>query len=440
MITQKIIEWATLTPEKVAIEYGSQSISYGNLTRSIEQYSNKLFAVSNDTVLFNSDPVTNLLGVLACNLIGKRAIVLPHDLDVTILENIISESKGIIYEDFKLVDLGNTKPVKPAGNKVFLGILSSGSSGKPKLIWKTNNNWESAFSSQSEIFGISVEDKVFVLDSLAYSANLNTALHTLWQGGTLYLGTLGQSRNWNLQMKEKGITSAFLVPSHCKLLLNGNGVKPPLRSLVTAGEKLDKETARGILDNLEGIRLTEYYGAAELGHISYHQGEDIINFPASVGTAFPEVEIKIVEEQILVKSPFVSPDYKEKSTVNDLGFFNGNRLVLLGRAGRMFNRRGLNIYAQEIESIALGCEFISEAVLIQNLNGYKRDKLTLYITKKGNGEQDAVDQLKAYLFKKLPSAKRPNFIVEIPEIPHSEAGKVDFRALSKMGEEEVALV
>ncbi|WP_341225992.1 AMP-binding protein [uncultured Arcticibacterium sp.] len=402
-------------PNKDAVVFDGTTLSYADLARSIHTSISEEKNVTAKSFVFNRNPIETLCSVLASNALNRAVVVVPAD-----------------YPE-KNLEIEQEEPV-PSG--AFIGILTSGSSGKPKTVWKSNDNWELAFKHQSEIFGISKSEKLFVLDALSYSANLNAALHILWEGGTLVLGQLKKARRWKEMFEEAKVSSCFLVPSHCQLLLNNGIVNDNIKSLVTAGEKLSAKMAKELLERFPASKLTEYYGAAELGHITYHQNADIYNFPHSVGKPFPQVKVVVKDNKVTVSSPFVSSEYKENGTVDDLGYFDkGDRLVLKGRSGRMFNRRALNIYAQEIENIALTFDSVQKAVLVESeIN----KRLNLYFTTNSKALGNDEEELAAFLKQCLPKAKMPSFVKELEEIPHSETGKVDFRALSKMsGEGEI---
>ena len=414
MILDKILNNAIISPEKEAIIFKEEVLTYSELVKEINQFSETIDCQKSTFRIFNSNPIRTLIELLALNGLGKKCLVLPA-----------------AYPDDQIQEENNSQ------EDTFIGILTSGSTGKEKVIWKSNDNWELAFEHQSKVFGISNRDKVFVIDALAYSANLNAALHILWEGGTLILGSLKEARHWDNLFEVHQISSCFLVPSHCRLLCNLNLGKNNIKSIVTAGEKLKAETAQNLFDKFPQVRLTEYYGAAELGHISYHQNDDILNYPHSVGKPFPKVKVTVVEDKVTVESPYVSFTYKDIGTVNDLGYFEEDRLILKGRAGRIFNRRAVNIYAQEIEEVALKLASISEAVLVRH---NQEERLCLYFTSKKKRNGNIETELHAFLRANLPSSKRPNFVRELTELPHSEAGKVDFKTLSKMFEEEEILI
>ncbi|MCP9770018.1 long-chain fatty acid--CoA ligase [Lacihabitans sp. LS3-19] len=418
---------------KIALKGSGFSFSYAQVLEIIKSRAG-FFQKRNETFLLcHTLEIENLLNFLAIMAAGKKAVMGGKSLDFNQKDS-FSKQHNLKIIDFVPVSEQRTEDFeKPKPSDLFLGVLSSGTSGQSKLIWKDYQAWFSAFPHQSTIFGLNQEDNVFVLDALAYSANLNTILHALWLGLSVFLGKISEASKWQEEMVKNDISSVFLVPSHIRLLMANHSAEiPRLKSLVSAGEKLDAKLAQSILIKFEGVLLTEYYGAAELGHISYIQNQDIINHPTSVGKAFPEVEIKLKENKIWVESPYVSPNYRANATVSDFGEIDTDGfLYVLGREGRMFNRRGLNIFAEEIENSALLHPFVLEAVAISSPN--REHSIDLIVVKK---EPISKSELRDFLIKKLPQNKLPNRILFKESLPRNPSGKIDIKALSKRPVEE----
>jgi long-chain acyl-CoA synthetase len=423
--------------EKIAIMADSKSITFGDIL-TISKKRAVFFENKNACYLLcHSSELENLFNFFAIIAVGGRAIFGGKNLSEE-QKNSISVLHNATIIDFipeSEKDLQAFRSVSKSD--YFLGVLSSGTTGQSKLIWKDYQSWFSAFPHQSTIFGITEQDNVFVLDALAYSANLNTVLHTLWQGATVVLGKLIEASSWPRIFEIHGVTSAFLVPSHIRLLTSHEHFKNvKLKSLVSAGEKLDPSLAQSVLAAIPNVLLTEYYGAAELGHVSYAQNQDIVDHPTSVGKAFPEVEIAIKEDKIFVESPYISPEYRSIRTVFDFGFLDPDgRLCVFGRQGRMFNRRGLNIFAEEIEQAAVLHPFVKEAVLVANTN--KSNILELIVVVK---QEISKSELQDFLLKKITKDKLPNKIIFSLDLPRNDAGKVDFRVMSKKPVDEENLV
>jgi long-chain acyl-CoA synthetase len=440
MLSDKILQNTRSKPDKIAISWRGETVTYKHLGTLIESFQSILTKPHQRFFIESESPINAIAQVIACQSTGNAGIIITNDLPETDKASLSTDNGFVDFPVSELVDI----PEKEFADNYFLGVLTSGSSGIPKVIFKDNDCWERAFSHQSQIFGIHEYDNIFMLDALAYSANLNAVIHALWLGASVTFGSLSSAKSWGKQFTEEQITSTFLVPSHLKLLMSQE-VGGKLKSIVTAGEKLSLVLAQSILKSCPDTTLTEYYGTAELGHISYHQNEEIVKNPLSVGKPFPEVQVDILDKQLYVKSPYVSPAYRNAKTVGDLGVWENDYLILLGRFGRMFNRRGLNIYAQEIEQKALQHSAVDEAYLLERLVGTQK-KLHLIFSVKNEfpPERNIAKALIIYLQALLPAAKCPNRAIKVEEIPRLSGGKIDENKLLELlylseskGEEDI---
>lgn len=449
MILSQILQTARDFPENDALVVGGQRLTYAGLEEEILARGAKIRARFSEKhlLLAQADPAQNLLNLLSAMAVGKTAIfasrqVAPEQLtqlQETHVAELLDDEAARSLPEVAPLSATEVHPATPSDR--FLGVLTSGTEAAPRVIFKDYHCWVSAFPHQSDVFGIGPDDRLLVLDALAYSANLNAALHLLWQGGTVVLTSLASAGSWRQQIEEHRISSVFMVPSHYRLWAGKSGSLPGVKSLVSAGEKLDAETARGLLAACPNARLTEYYGAAELGHVSYHQNEEILRFGYSVGRAFPGVNIRLHDQQILVDSPYVSPDYRGVKSVFDLGTWEGERLVLLGRAGRMFNRRGLNVFAEELENQARMLPFVGDVAAVGKRRADGSHDLFLAFSAR-QSPAPAVDfgrELRKFLLQTLPPAKRPRRVAEFAHLPRRDAGKIDYEAVLRLfGEEDPA--
>lgn len=441
MIVQKIINFCNETPHKQALVYGKEVVTYENLEQKIKE---KFSIIANvpASIIFldNASPLENLYGLLAANAAGKSAVFVPNTENKANLIEHFKNFKFAFYSDLLLeYNSKNSIPYSistPHDLDIFLGVYTSGSTGSPNLIWKDYQAWVSAFAYQTNIFDVQPHHNLMVVDALAYSANLNAVLHQLWQGGTVHLISLNKAKYWPEYIQNQQINSFFLVPSHLRLLKNCKAVFEKVVSIVTAGEKLACNTAQKAMAIFPNARLTEYYGSAELGHITYHQNEAILQNGLSVGKPFPGVEVKIIEDKIVVESPYISPDYRHVKSNFDLGCFVNNELILIGREGRMFNRRGLNVFAQEIENAALSLPLVAEAIVLSPKKIAGQDQLVLLYTSQYNFQDNKNSKLiLAELSAILHKTKLPKKAVEWLSFPKNMAGKIDITALKRTFEE-----
>ncbi|MBC7891601.1 MAG: AMP-binding protein [Sphingobacteriaceae bacterium] len=447
MILPNLLQTALAFPEKEALVSGARCLTYATLVEEVLVRGAKIRAGFSEKtlILAQSDPTENLIDLLGAMAVGKTAIFASRQVVPAQIKQLLTAHHAALLDDATAAYLPDVAPLSaeeicPAkpGDR-FLGVLTSGTEAAPRVIFKDYQCWVSAFPHQSDVFGIGPDDRLLVLDALGYSANLNAALHLLWQGGTVVLTTLASAGSWLRQIEEHRISSVFMVPSHYRLWATKKGSMPGLKSLVSAGEKLDATTARGLLTACPNTRLTEYYGAAELGHVSYHQNDDILRYGYSVGRAFPGVDIRIHEQQILVESPYVSPDFRGVNSVFDLGAWEGERLVLLGRSGRMFNRRGLNVFAEELESQARQLPFVREVAAVGKRRADGSHDLFVAFSAR-HPHAPTVDygrELRAFLLKNLPPAKQPRRTAQFANLPRRDTGKIDYEAVLRLfGEED----
>lgn len=425
MFFDSFLQNVRATPHKIAIRYEGEELTYIALLERIQARS---FAFQSSSIRYwiisTEDPITALVDWLALMYAGKIGILAPKEWRNEYFQFFADQTEVGSCRDIAFSNTGSfdPSPVFVSEQDVFLGILSSGSTGQPKLIWKDYQSWFSAFPVQSQVFNLQNHDELFLVDALAYSANANAALHMLWLGGTVHFSPVKALT----EPLPNSVSALFLVPSHARLWAQcQNSILPQISSFFTAGEKLDVLLARQLIQILPHATLTEYYGAAELGHIAYHQNEAIIAHPHRVGVPFPGVTIALQGREIYVQSPYISPDYRNIRTVGDLGMWEEGSLVLLGRQGRMFNRRGLNILAEEIEHVARQMPGVSDVLAIGQAQGKIR---LLYVSK----QPWTASQWRQLFHAKLPKSKCPSFFNQIAEIPRTLTGKVDFRAAARL--------
>lgn len=396
-------------PSKVALKYPGGEIRYGELLRQVRERAGWLRRHPADYLLCHPSETENLVNFLALLFAGQKGVFSGKNISGKLA---LAEKHGLHLLDFIPSPSEEMRSAyRPAENDLFLGILRPND-----ILWKDYRSWFSAFPMQSEIFRVGADDRVMTVDALGYSANLNTVLHTLWLGATVVLTPLADADQWADLIRRENISSLFLVPSHYRLLPD-NLVFPGVKSAVSAGEKLDPALAAKLLRIFPDACLTEYYGAAELGHITYLQNREIIGKPACAGRPFPGVSLRVRNDKIWVESPYVSPAYRRCPTVSDLGFIDQKGyLCLLGRGGKMFQRREVNPLAEEIASPASR----RPTLLLHRETPKSQNELHLFLLKKA---------LYSPLF---PS---PLYAENLPE---TSSGKINFKILAKKPVDEDA--
>jgi long-chain acyl-CoA synthetase len=415
---------------KICLIHGNVQLAYQEFSQQVDSLAYRLATQikKGDKVLIKlADPLSQLLyffGVIkaggACVIIDPAtseevcaALMDTHHLDL------------YIHENFPLPTAAELSLPKVEEYDLFLGALSSGSTGTPKLIWRDHQSWTSAFPSQSTVFQLSNKDTLYLVSSLVYTANLNACLHILAEGGTVMFASNSMPRTWVREMTANRVSAIFMVPANYRILLkNMKTPLPQITSAVTCGAKMDLCTVQTLVEYFPFAGIYEYYGASELGHVSYSSVQDLLKHPISVGRAFPHVTISIEDDTIWVESPYMAPDYRPKATVGDLGRLDKEGyLYLLGRKHNIINTGGVKVIPEQVEAVLLQCPGVAEAVVGGIDDPIRGQKICAWIVK--NQATLMAADIFAFCQNKMRPHYYPQKIIFLNEIPLNKNGKID---------------
>lgn len=430
LIFDNLKTFAKTQPDKKCFINGSTQITFKELADAVDNlaYGMATLIKKGDKVLIRSnDAVRQLCYFLSISKLSAASVLVDPSIPEKMFEDIIIKSKAAFCIDDKFCLPDNTPQTLPKvkSKDLFLGALSSGSTGDQKLIWRDHQSWVSAFPEQSKVFGLNGSDTLFLCGSLIYTANLNSCLHILYEGGTVVIAANSFPQTWMQEIIHHNVSSIFMVPANYRTLLRI--VSTPLtqiKSLVSAGAKIDTDTVRRLMERFPQAQIYEYYGASELGHVSYCRGEDLLKFPNSVGRAFPGVKLWIEDNLIWVESPYLAPAYKPKATVSDMGKVDEEGfLYLLGREHNIVNKGGVKISAEYVEQFLNLCPGVAESAVKGIDDSIRGQKVAAWIVK-SNPALTAKD-VKAYCRENLPKHFCPQKFFFIEEMPRNINGKLD---------------
>ena len=81
---------------------------------------------------------------------------------------------------------GNRGAWCPKG--AIMGVLSSGSTDLPKLLFRTYESWADFFPEQCRIFGLKRDSVAFTEGSMSFTGNLSVFASVLYAGASLVMG------------------------------------------------------------------------------------------------------------------------------------------------------------------------------------------------------------------------------------------------------------
>lgn len=415
---------------KYCLIHGNIKFTYKEFTEQVDGLALRLATEvkKGDRVLLKiSDPVAQLMYFFGIIKAGGSCVF----IDASASEELCTELIGLhnislyINESFLLPSVAAVRLPDIQPEDIFLGALSSGSTGKPKLIWRDHISWTSAFTHQSKTFNLCSADTLFLVGALVYTANLNACLHMFSLGGTVVIAANGRPRTWLQEIMAYKVNAIFMVPANYKMLIKVfDKPLPWVKSIVAGGAKMDLHIVQQLVEYFPKSGIYEYYGASELGHVSYMATEDLLVNPRSVGKPFPGVKAWIEDDIIWVESPYLAPAYRPRATVGDLGRLDAaGNLYVLGRKNGLINSGGVKIIPEQVETVLCQCPGVSQAVVDGIDDDIKGQRVCAWVVKT-NPVLTAVDIL-SFCRTKLRRHYCPQKIIFVEELPLNTNGKID---------------
>ncbi|MGH4010792.1 MAG: (2,3-dihydroxybenzoyl)adenylate synthase [Pseudonocardiaceae bacterium] len=349
-------------------------------------------------------------------------------------------------------------PVNPAGVAVLL--ISGGTTGKPKLIPRTHDDYAYNARASAQVCDLSARDVYLVCLPIAHNFPLACPglLGTLGAGGTVVMAPAPSPDVTFGLIKRERVTVTALVPPLTRLWVEATEWEPgdlsSLRLLQVGGAKLNAQLARRVGPAL-GCRLQQVFGMAE-GLLNYTRLDDPDELVMTTqGRPLSSAdEVRIVDQdgtelapgevgELWTRGPYTLRGYYRVPEYNATaftpsGFFKTGdlvrqlptgHLVVEGRVKEVINRGGENISASELEEILLGHPGIV-AVAVVGLPDERVGELVCAVIVARPAGTPKLKELKAYLHERgLARFKQPDKLVVVDELPVTAVGKVSRREL-----------
>jgi 2,3-dihydroxybenzoate-AMP ligase len=349
----------------------------------------------------------------------------------------------------------------PSPDAPALFLLSGGTTGLPKLITRTHNDY--AYNIKATSLPTAVTEDTVYLGTLPASHNFPLAcpgiLGILFAGGRVIMLPSPEPRKAFAAIEREGVTLSTAVPAVTQRWIEhqeemGGNQLASLQVIQVGGSRLPDEIAYKVKPVL-GATLQQVFGMAEglINTTRLDDPEDVIC--TTQGRPVSEAdEIRIVDEAgndlpdgvagaILTRGPYTPRGYYRAPEANARAFTpdgwyasgdiverrpDGN-LIVQGRDKDMINRGGEKISAEEIESLVYRIEDVTMAAAIAMPDPVLGEKLCLYITVKP-GTEVTLEQIQHLLRRTGVAAfKIPEHLVVVDELPTTKVGKINKKDL-----------
>jgi salicylate---CoA ligase len=353
-------------------------------------------------------------------------------------------------------------PPDPASVAVFL--LSGGTTGLPKLIARTHNDY--SYNARASARLCRLDQGTVYLVSLPASHNFPLAcpgiLGTLLSGGRVVMLGSPDPASAFAAIEREGVTITAVVPAVAQRWLahaadHGAGPLRSLEVLQVGGARLADEHARRIKPVL-GATLQQVFGMAE-GLLNYTRLDD----PDEVicGTQgrplSPGDEVRIVDADghdlpdgqpgaLLTRGPYTprgyyrAPEQNARAFTPDGWYASGDvvrrrsdgNLVVEGRDKDMINRGGEKISAEEVENLLYRMPGIAQVAAVAAPDAELGERICVFVVPEPGPPITLAAISDGMAAAGVARFKWPERLEIVAELPITKVGKLDKKALRDM--------
>ncbi|MFW0785671.1 AMP-binding protein [Gordonia sp. CPCC 206044] len=355
------------------------------------------------------------------------------------------------------VDHGRAAP----GDLAFLQ-LSGGSTGVPKLIPRTHDDYLYSIRRSNELCGVTAETVYMAALPVAHNFPMSSPgiLGALYARATV---VLTESPTpfvaWELVQRER-VTMLGLVPPLARLWTETaeRGTDFDLSSLRTVqvgGARCPDELARRIGPAL-GVTLQQVFGMAE-GLVCYTRLDDPLDEVCTTqGRPMSDEDLlRIVDEDgdpvtegsgfLETQGPYTIRSYWNDASPDSFapdGWYRtgdvvelselGN-LVVRGRGGDRVNRGGEKVSAEQLEEELLAHPAVRDAIVVAVADPYLGERTCAYVIPADPQEPPTLAGIRQFVREAgLAEWKLPDMVKVIEAFPETGVGKVSRRKLREL--------
>lgn len=344
---------------------------------------------------------------------------------------------------------------------VAVFLLSGGTTGLPKLIARTHDDYAYNARASARIAGLDADSAYLV--SLPAGHNFPLAcpgiLGALLTGARVVMLASPEPARAFAVIAAEGVTHSAVVPAVAARWLDhardhGAGDLATLSVLQVGGARLADELARQV-GPVMGVRLQQVFGMAEglLNYTRLDDPEDVI-CTAQGRPLCADDEVRLVDESdhdvpegapgsLLTRGPYTPRGYYRAAEQNARAFTPdgwyrsgdicrrtaGGNLIVEGRDKDMINRGGEKISAEEVENLVYQLPEVEQVAAIAMADPDLGERVCVYVVPR-SGAAVSLDGVRSVMERAgVARFKLPERLVLVEELPTTKVGKIDKKAL-----------
>lgn len=338
-----------------------------------------------------------------------------------------------------------------------LYLRTSGSTGTPKLTRMSHQKWLNNAMACVERWAITSDDRLAIPVPIFHSYGFGAAfLPGLLAGAAMDLIADGNIVSYLERETRFAPNVAFLTPATCDIFLARRRSPRSYRFVVTAGDKVKRETMAGFEERFGP--LLNLYGSAEMGAVSAASPTDPAETRlATAGYPLTGIELRTdtagldgdvaVEEGVgmlqcrqmngsagyLIQDGEWRFEPRADSAWFDMGDLARIRIdgyiEIVGRSGLSIKRDGLLVVFADVESALEKVDGVQRAVVLASGERLRGSRLIGICVAETSGQAPQPEAVRKRCFELLPRYAVPDDVVIVESLPQLPSGKINRPAL-----------
>ncbi|WP_259418057.1 non-ribosomal peptide synthetase [Bacillus toyonensis] len=487
LIHQLFEEQVEKTPDRVAVSFKSNNLTYRELNEKSNQIARLLRekGVQSNTIVGimvdrSLEMIIGIMGILKSGAAylpidpetpKERIGYMLQDSNVKVLLtqdrcisqlNLNVELINLDQENFLRLSTDNLNLINHSSDTAYI-IYTSGSTGTPKGVVIPHYSAIRVVKNTNYI-EISENDTILQLSNYAFDGSIFDIYGALLNGAKLIMvekDTVLSLVKLAKLIKEEQISIMFITTALFNALVDLEiDCLDKIRKILFGGERVSVPHVKKALEKLGKDKIIHVYGPTESTVYATYYFVNEVTEVIPIGKPLANTSVFVVDKnsnllplgvpgELCISGDGLSKGYlnSERLTVEKFvpnPFILGERMYrtgdlvrmlpdgnieFLGRIDHQVKIRGFRIELGEIESQLLKYKEVKEAVVIAREDNNNHQYLCAYFTSETSEDETRVQEIRKFLAKELPEYMIPAFFVQLDKLPLTTNGKVDRKAL-----------
>lgn len=342
--------------------------------------------------------------------------------------------------------------------------LSGGTTGIPKLIPRTHNDYACNSKVASEVAGVDGDSVLLLVLPIAHNLPLACPgiQGFLLHGGKVVLHANTRPEQMFTLIEQHGVTHVKVVPALLIRLINDPSIRnfnlDSVRQIQSGGQRMQPEVRLRTRQLFRNAFVQENFGMSE-GLLMFVRAGDPeeVQLETCGRPVCADDEVRLIDDEgrevpdgevgeLACRGPYTLrgyygvPEYNARQFTPD-GFYRSGDLmrrhpsgnyVVEGRKKDLINRGGEKISAEEVENLILMHPAVQNVACVPMPDAAMGEKMCACVIPRPGAHLTLADLVGFLQTKEIARFKLPERLEVLPDFPVSTFGKVSKKALGEM--------